>query len=371
MTTPKLRFREFSGAWKTGKLGDFAKFSDTRFSADKLNSRNYIGVDNLLQGGGKVDSSLINFANNVPEFRAGDSLFSNIRPYLKKFYFAKSFGGASPDVLVFRPDFAKINPEFLFAIISSDKFNDFVMSGAKGVKMPRGDKSQMMEYEMKIPSLPEQQKIAKFLTVVDARIDAGARKLELLRDYKTAVSRKIFSRQTRFPGFSDEWISRKLGEIAKITTGKLDANAQIVDGKYPFFTTSVETYRINSYSFDGEAILIAGNGQLGMIKAYTGKFDAYQREYVVMDFREISRDYLAGFLRENLPKRISRMSYGSAMPYITLDVLSEMEILAPTLPEQQKIASFLSALDDKISQDSRKLSALREFKKTLLQQMLI
>lgn len=356
MTTPQLRFREFRENWNSRKIGDILKIKNGR-------SQKSVEIPDgkypILATGGEIGRT-DDFLYDQPSVLIGRKGTIDKPQFMNSPFW-------TVDTLFYSEIFRENDPQFIYQIFQTINWQSY----NSGTSIPSLTSTIIHNIDVKIPSLPEQQKIAKFLAAMDARIDAASRKLELLRDYKTAVSQKIFSHEIRFPGFSDEWISRKLGEIAKITTGKLDANAQIVDGKYPFFTTSVETYRINSYSFDGEAILIAGNGQLGMIKAYTGKFDAYQREYVVMDFREISRDYLAGFLRENPPKRISRMSYGSAMPYITLDVLSEMEILAPTLPEQQKIASFLSALDDKISQNSRNLSALREFKKALLQQLMV
>src|SRR5690606_11118780 len=99
-------------------------------------------------------------------YRAGDILMSNIRPYLRKIWVADRSGGASNDVIVARPG-KKIVPTFLGHLLMSDRFISYIMDGAKGVKMPRGDLEQIHGYEVPLPSLPEQQRIADGLTSLD------------------------------------------------------------------------------------------------------------------------------------------------------------------------------------------------------------
>ena len=176
--------------------------------------------------------------------------------------------------------------------------------------------------------------------------------------------------EIRFNGFSDEWVEKKLDQSEiRVATGKLNANAATTNGKYPFFTTALETYMTDSYSFDDDAILIAGNGNLGFVKEYNGKFDAYQREYVLTNFEGYAKSYLVSYFKHLLGEHISHSSKGSAMPYITKDVLESFLIAVPSLPEQQKIGQLFSKYDAIIALYEQKLAELNALKKGLLQQM--
>jgi type I restriction enzyme S subunit len=175
----------------------------------------------------------------------------------------------------------------------------------------------------------------------------------------------------RFPEFAEAWNKELLGNIAKdITTGKLDANAMTENGEYRFYTCAKNYFKIDKYAFDKEALLIAGNGAyLGYIHYYKGKFNAYQRTYVLSDFTH-NAIYLKYFLERFLPARINREKKDGNTPYIVLGTLTEMEIFVPRSPtEQQKIAACLSSLDEVITAEGKKLEALKEHKKGLLQNL--
>ncbi len=168
-----------------------------------------------------------------------------------------------------------------------------------------------------------------------------------------------------------EWDKDDLGKIANnVTTGKLDANAMVENGKYRFYTCAKNYYRIDDYAFDKEAILIAGNGAyLGYIHHYKGKFNAYQRTYVLSDF---SKDvlYLKYYLERFLPSRIASEKKEGNTPYIVLGTITDMVVLFPKNPqEQQKIASCLSSLDEVIAAHSQKLELLKDHKKGLMQNL--
>lgn len=166
---PALRFPEFTGEWKSVHLEDVAEFQKKRISSDLLNNNNYISTENILQNFEGIQySSSIPTNTNVIEYQKGDILLSNIRPYLKKVWFSDRKGGCSADVFVLRGD--KCDQHFLYYVIASDRFINYVMSGVKGVKMPRGDKNQMKKYAFPIPTNTEQRKIAKFLSMLDERI---------------------------------------------------------------------------------------------------------------------------------------------------------------------------------------------------------
>ena len=138
-------------------------------------------------------------------------------------------------------------------------------------------------------------------------------------------------------------ISEKLGILIDVKTGKLDSNAQVLNGRYPFFTCSVENKRIDSYAFDGEYVIVAGNGDLN-VKYYNGKFNAYQRTYAIKPNNEIDGKYLYYFLVTYLEK-LRELSIGGVIKYIKLGNLTEARIPLQSLDQQKKIAAILDAAD--------------------------
>ncbi len=152
-------------------LGDVCEYSKQRIAAISLNENNYVGVDNLLQNKqGKKLSSYVPKEGNLTKFEVTDVLIGNIRPYLKKIWFADCEGGASGDVLVIqiKPEYTTIiNPIYLYYLLSSDQFFDYVMQYSKGAKMPRGDKSSVLRYRLYIPPLEIQEQIVEILDKFD------------------------------------------------------------------------------------------------------------------------------------------------------------------------------------------------------------
>ena len=148
-----------------------------------------------------------------------------------------------------------------------------------------------------------------------------------------------------------EWKTYKLGDIVNFTTGKLDSNAAEINGKYPFFTCSPETLKINSFAFNQKAILLAGNNAEGnfSVKYYEGKFNAYQRTYVISISDENVVDYK--FLYYALKiclLRFKMMSQGTSTKFLTKSILNSFEIDLPNIETQQSIASILASIDSKI-----------------------
>ena len=181
---------------------------------------------------------------------------------------------------------------------------------------------------------------------------------------------KNISPKVRFKGFINPWEQYKLSELASIVTGKLDANAAKEDGAYAFFTCGKETLKTDTYSFDGDAILISGNGDLGFTRKYSGKFDAYQRTYVLQDF-SVNFHFLEHAIHRYLPDRINFESFGGAMPYIKLDTLADLVINVPDIEEIKKITICLDSIDNLIVHYQRKLELLEIIKKAFLDKMFV
>ena len=135
----------------------------------------------------------------------------------------------------------------------------------------------------------------------------------------------------------------RIGELTSIRTGKLDANASSLDGKYPFFTCSKEPLKISTYSYDCECVLVAGNGDLN-VKYYKGKFDAYQRTYIIEDNSSgrLYMPYLYFFMLRYI-EELRKQSIGGVIKYIKLGNLTDAEIELPAIEEQRKIVQIIES----------------------------
>ena len=155
----------------------------------------------------------------------------------------------------------------------------------------------------------------------------------------------------------------KLGDLTKIRTGKLDANASSPNGKYPFFTCSKEPLRINSHSYDCECVLVAGNGDLN-VKYYNGKFDAYQRTYIIEDngSNQLYMPYLYYFM-EGYVEELRKLSIGGVIKYIKLGNLTEALIELPKIEDQRTIVDIFNKSKRILSYHQQQLQKLDELVK--------
>lgn len=246
-------------------------------------------------------------------------------------------------------------------------------------KYCQGSKQQSYTAEIvkKLPiycpkEILEQKKIASALTSIDNLLLSLDKLIEKKRLIKQGAMQELLTGKKRLPGFTGEWVKRRLGEIAnKITTGKLDANAMVNGGKYPFFTCAREVYRINTFAFDEEVLLISGNGaNVGYIHYYKGKFNAYQRTYILYDFSD-DIQYIKAYLDKFLCKRIETEKSDSNTPFIKMDTLTEMYINIPQqLEEQKAIATVLSSMDKEIESLESKKAKYEHIKQGMMQQLL-
>ncbi|MEO5948865.1 MAG: restriction endonuclease subunit S [Candidatus Saccharimonas sp.] len=168
-----LTFDDEGGVqWTT--LGEVAMYSKSRIASDELDHENYVGVDNLLQNRqGKTDSSHAPNSGNMTRFDDGDILIGNIRPYLKKIWHADRVGGTNGDVLVVQLQDKykdKLIPRYLYQLLASDNFFTFNMRNSKGAKMPRGDKTSILKFDIPVPSIEAQRRAISILDKFDTLV---------------------------------------------------------------------------------------------------------------------------------------------------------------------------------------------------------
>lgn len=233
---------------------------------------------------------------------------------------------------------------------------------AAGFKVYGVNRDTLPRIQVAYPkSTEEQSRIAEILMKWDEAIELEEQSIIILEVRKNSIMKRLLTPQ-------EDWRYVLLGDICQIKTGRLDANAMDEDGIYPFFTCSKDIYRINQYSFDCEALLIAGNGDIGDVKYYNGKFDAYQRTYVMSEFT-FNIKYVMQYLRLNFDKDVMKGMQKSSMPYIKLDLLKKAKIYYKVSAIESTVA-ILSIVDNEIELHQLKLSELKKQRKALQQYLL-
>lgn len=178
--------------------------------------------------------------------------------------------------------------------------------------------------------------------------------------------------ELRFPGFEGEWEEKNIGDVCEIKTGDKDTQNKQEEGLYPFFVRSDNVEKINTYSFDGEAILTSGDG-VGVGKNFhyiVGKFDFHQRVYCLRNFKtEISGKYVYFVFSEKFYQRAIKYSAKNSVDSVRMEMISKMKLFFPSLPEQTRIATFLTSIDRRISLLIQKKEKLVCYKQGVMQKI--
>lgn len=389
---PELRFPGFSGDWDIRELKELGKYEKS-YSFSRANE----GLGNIRHiHYGDIHSKLPSKIEDI-------NLLPRISKCNDSFEFVKNrdivFADASEDYIdlgktvlinlkeyennvisglhthLFRP-LEYVNSEFVLYFTKTIKYHKFIKRQGTGISVLGISKKNLEKLNLYLPSYKEQQKIGDFFSKLDRQIELEEQKLEKLEEQKKGYMQQIFSQELRFKDengekFSD-WQTITLGQLSDIKTGSLDANAMVPNGKYKFFTCARETYQIDKYAFDTEALLISGNGaNVGYIHYYKGKFNAYQRTYV-LDNIQNDINFIKYYLERYLIKRIYSEKRDGNTPYITRSTLYDMSISIPLAKlEQNKIGNFFTKFDKLIEKQNQKIAGLKKRKQGFLQKMFV
>lgn len=202
------------------KLSDICSFRKGKIETKELNEKNYISTENMIPNKqGITNASSLPKVRTVNEFKKGDVLVSNIRPYFKKIWIAEYDGGCSNDILVFKAN-KGINNYFLYYLISDDAFFEYATVTAKGTKMPRGDKSSIMSFEVPDFDMGKQLKIASILKSIDDKIKINNKINNNLLEQLNQLYAEFSSRS--------EWSEMTIGDIAdKVAMGPFGSNIKV------------------------------------------------------------------------------------------------------------------------------------------------
>lgn len=202
------------------KLSDICSFRKGKIDVEKLNTQNYISTENMLPNkGGITEASSLPTVSLTQEYKKGDVLVSNIRPYFKKIWQAKYDGGCSNDVLVFVPK-SNTDRNFLYYVLADDYFFAYSMATSKGTKMPRGDKTSIMQYEVPMVDLHTQKKIASILKSLDEKIELNNAINNNLEQQAMTLFKSWFIDYEPFDGQAPTtWKYGVLGDFVEIKRG--------------------------------------------------------------------------------------------------------------------------------------------------------
>ena len=359
-------------------MGDVLEFSNTRINSSELNSGNYVSTENILQNfQGIVKARSIPEDTNVMAFSCGNILLSNIRPYLKKVWKATFNGGCSSDVFVLQAN-SNIDADYLHYVVANDKFIGFVMNGAKGVKMPRGDKNQMKTYSLSLPSIKEQRKISRFLSFLDERIAVQSRLIEDLKKLRCAIVEKMF-KQSKANGRLGDFIE----QVSVRNKNGLYSNVLSVSNKQGFVKQSEQfedrtvasedtsNYKIvkrNNFAYNPARI------NVGSIARLT-KFDVGIVSPMYVCFRtkaSIIPEYMeAFFTSQQFFYEMMKRLEGSVRLCLSYEGLCNIPVYIPDMNKQIAMGQNISLILSKIGLEIEYLGRLHQQKQYLLRKMFI
>lgn len=299
----------------------------------------------------------------------------------------ESFYVVAVDNVIIRPN-KNFNKRFLMYVMNTDGYAENGNIIARGATMSRVSRSQLGQFWISYPELSEQTLIANFLDEQCKKIDSIVtdivKQIEILQKYKKSlitetvtkgIDKSVHMKDSGIDIVGDivaDWKIKRLKYLCKITTGNSDTQDAEFDGKYPFYVRSPIVESINKYDFEGEAVLMAGDG-VGAGKVFhlaRGKFGCHQRVYIIFDFKLVIPEYLYYFIRNFFSIEVEKGSAKSTVDSIRLPMLQNFCICFPDINEQKGIVNYLdkqcSKIDSIIESKKEQLTKITQHKKSLI-----
>ena len=389
---PKLRFPEFDSEWDLKRLGSISEINPK--SVMLPNSFTYIDLESVVKG--QLVKKRVISLSNAPSraqrlLKNNDIIFQTVRPYQGNNFFYNLKGK-----YVASTGYAQIRtsniPQFLYQNLHIESFVNNVIKNCTGTSYPSINSSDLAKIKLFIPALAEQQRIAGFLSVFDEKILGLSRKKALLEDYKKGVMQKLFSQQIRFTNKNNtpfpNWKEKKLGDVAEIIGGGTPETRRVqywkgeiiwltpTEIKQKYIKTSKRKITKLGLKKSSAKLLPKGTllftsratvGDIAISEVEVCTNQGFQSFIVNSDN---DNEFLYYWILSN-KKEFIRKSSGSTFLEISKKEIEKITINAPFLEEQQKIADFLTAIDQKITHATERLEKVKSFKKALLQQMFI
>lgn len=389
MNTPKLRFKEFSGEWTASNLEKTTEyFKGFAFKSElyKEDGIRIIRVSDLDKDSIKHQNETIfldkNEAKNYLnwEVKKEDIIVTTVgsKPHLIDsavgrpiFVKNNNEGLLNQNLLILRPQNENIDAYFIFAQLLNKKYLTHIETIQRGnANQSNITVKDLQEFQVFQTSKPEQTQIATFLTAVDEKISQLSQKQELLAQYKKGMMQKLFSQQIRFKADDGSefgaWKILKFKDVINIKYGKDHKN--VADGDIPVFGTGGIMRYVNEYLYDGESILIGRKGTIDKPKFISGKFWTVDTLF----YTDISKKLLPKFAYfQLLLINWLELNEATGVPSLNTINIGNIDLKLASIPEQTKIANFLSSIDQKIDLTTQQLEQAKQWKKGLLQHMFI
>ena len=379
LNVPHLRFPEFSGEWKKYSLGEVADFVKERISTDKLTLTTYVSTENMRSDFGGINPAIsIPNNTNVIHYKKRDVLLSNIRPYLRKVWSANYDGGCSADVFVFRAK--HITPFFLYYIIANDTFINYVISGAKGVKMPRGDKEQMLKYTFSIPTMEEQNKISHILHLLDDRISTQNKIIEKYESLIKGLNNiLLYGTEGKYVCLGDILLERSERSRTNNQHEVLSSTVKGIFSQREYFSKDIASENNVGYKIIRlhDVVLSPQNLWMGNIN-YNDRFDIgiVSPSYKVFSIADgYDNQFVAAMLKTYRAlysyMMVSEQGASIVRRNLNMEAFLQLVFKIPSLDKQREIGYAISLLKYQLKTANKIIRAYISQKKYLLRQMFI
>ena len=356
--------------WTLKKLSDIAEFNPKE-SIKKDRMAKKISMEKLQPFCRDIPGYEIAAFTGGTKFRNGDTIMARITPCLENGkraqvsifdYYEVGFG--STEYIVFRAKKNMTNADFLYYLVCSPMVREPAVKSMVGSSGRQRAQINVIErIEVAVPPLEEQQKIGSILRALDDKIELNNRINDNLEKQAQAIFKSWFIDYEPFNGMvPSTWKEYRLVDFLPVITGKKNANVSSDKGQYPFFSCSQNIAWTDNYSFEGNAILVAGNGDFN-VKWYNGKFEAYQRTYVLIPYNPRYTSWLYYAVKYNLAE-ITSAARGSVIRFITKGNLENFSFLAPRELDKCEIIDTFSTINHAIEQrvqENYRLQALRDY----------
>ena len=356
--------------WTLKKLSDIAEFNPKE-SIKKDRMAKKISMEKLQPFCRDIPGYEIAAFTGGTKFRNGDTIMARITPCLENGKRAQvsildddEVGFGSTEYIVFRAKKNMTNADFLYYLVCSPMVREPAVKSMVGSSGRQRAQINVIErIEVAVPPLEEQQKIGSILRALDDKIELNNRINDNLEKQAQAIFKSWFIDYEPFNGMvPSTWKEYRLVDFLPVITGKKNANVSSDKGQYPFFSCSQNIAWTDNYSFEGNAILVAGNGDFN-VKWYNGKFEAYQRTYVLIPYNPRYTSWLYYAVKYNLAE-ITSAARGSVIRFITKGNLDNFSFLAPRELDKCEIIDTFSTINHAIEQrvqENYRLQALRDY----------
>ena len=373
-----------------GELLEACSLAANNIHSFQIKAIDYIGTENMLSNGMGVLPFEGTLSDNIREYKECDVLISNIRPYLKKIWYAPHNGGCSADVLVFRSNNEdKLNSKYLYYTLSAERFFSYLTGNSIGTKMPRGDKKSLANFIIPLPPLPEQCRIADALSKVDSLIASLDKLIAKKQAIKRGAMQELLTGKKRLPGFQGEWKKDKIESFGEINGGGTpNTNIKAFwTGQFPWISSSdineddisnisVSRFITKKAIANSSTILCPSNtihlvSRVGLGKvAYTQERVCTSQDFCNLTINKENDIIFLSYLLLTKMKSVAKEGQGTTIKGISIEQIKNFVLNVPPLPEQRAIAHVLSSMDAEIAALERKRDKFRQVKQGMMQDLL-